>query len=303
MQNLLTNKDKIFEIRRKVEEEKGDFLGDHVVIPNIGITQKTISIVMTASNRSIQTYFTLKTIQNSSYKEVQIIIVDESDKDAITKEELNKYPFYIDFISINTLKKNWINPLVNYNIGFKYIKGSLVIIQNAEVCHIGDVLAFLGKEMVKDNYYICDVKASKSLKTNNIIYKSDTNTIDIYNLKNIFKKWYQCRTNKRDLHFLTGMTIDTFNKVKNFSYDYTLGVNYDDDDFLMKIKSKNIQIINLFHDEYYFGGIHLFHTPSYLKCKDIESNSYIYSKKEEIRLKTGKYIDIIDLKKSEYLEI
>ncbi len=305
MQTLLTNKDRIFEIKRKVEEKDGS-MGNHTVIPNIPITAETISIIMTASNRSLQTYFTLRTIQNSSYKSVQIIIVDDSDTDVITKEELNKYPFYIDFISINPLKKNWVNPVVNYNIGFEYIKGSRVIIQNAEVCHIGDVLAFLGNHMIPDNYYICDVKASKSLKTNNIIYKSNTNTINIYNLKNIFKKWYQCRTKLMDLHFLAGMTIETFDKVKKFSYDYTLGVDYDDNDFLMKIISKNIQIINLFHDEYYFGGIHLFHTSSYLKWKDIESNSNIYSKKKEIFLKTGEYIDIIDindLKKSEYLEL
>ena len=40
---------------------------------------------MTVSNRSNQTYFTLQTIQNSSYKAIQLIIVDDSDKDPITK--------------------------------------------------------------------------------------------------------------------------------------------------------------------------------------------------------------------------
>lgn len=101
--SLLTNKDKIFEIKRKVDEKDAS-LFNHLVISNIPVTDKTISIIMTASNRSKQTYFTLSTIQNSSYKEIHIIIVDDSDEDPIKKKELEKYPFYIDFISINRPK-------------------------------------------------------------------------------------------------------------------------------------------------------------------------------------------------------
>ena len=78
-----------FELKKKVEG-KDTSLYDHMAIPNIPITEETISIIMTACNRSRQTYFTLKTIQNSSHKAIQVIIVDDSDKDRITKEELEK---------------------------------------------------------------------------------------------------------------------------------------------------------------------------------------------------------------------
>ena len=71
MQTLLANKDKIFEIKKKVEE-KDMYLYDHIEIPNFSITDNTISIVMTACNRSVQTYFTLKTIQNSSFTPLDI---------------------------------------------------------------------------------------------------------------------------------------------------------------------------------------------------------------------------------------
>ena len=76
MQSLLANKDAIFELKKKVEE-KDAYLSDHVEIPNIPINAETISIVMTACNRSRQTYFTLQTIQNSSHKAIQVIIVDD----------------------------------------------------------------------------------------------------------------------------------------------------------------------------------------------------------------------------------
>jgi hypothetical protein len=293
MQTLMVNKDKIFEIKRKVEQ-KDVSLGDHIAIPNIPITGDTITIVMTASNRSKQTYFTLRTIQNSSYKAIQVIIVDDSDVDPIIKEELEKYPFYIDFISIKLENKNWVNPVVNYNIGFEYIKGSKVVIQNAEVCHIGDVIGFMGTKMVPDNYYICDVRASKSLGTNDIIYQSNTNTIDIYNNHSLFGIWYQGRERIFNYHFLSGMTIDTFNKIKNFSYDYSLGISYDDDDFLLKIIANKILVKNLFQDEYNFGGIHLWHNSIIKKLKKkIENNIYIFNKKKEYYEKIGQYIDII----------
>lgn len=293
MQTLFKNKNKIIEIKKKVDE-KDPFLYNHIIIPNISIEYDTISIIMTASNRSIQTYFTLKTIQNSSYKSIHIIIVDDSDTDPIKKEELDKYPFYIDFININKQNKNWINPVVNYNIGFQYIKGSKVIIQNAEVCHIGDVLAYMGTQMISDNYYVCDVRASKSLYTNNSIYENSTNTIDIYKSNELFGIWYQGNERLLNYHFLSGMTIDTFDKIKNFSYDYTMGISYDDDDFLLKIVANNIRIKNLFYYEYNFGGIHLWHNSNIkILRKKIENNKSIFIKKKKIFDKYGKYIDIL----------
>jgi hypothetical protein len=299
MQTLLANKEVIFELKKKVEE-KDDSLYDHVAIQNIPITKKTISIVMTASNRSKQTYFTLKTIQNSSHKAIQVIIVDDSDVDIITKEELGKYPFYIDFISIKRQNKNWINPVVNYNIGFEYIQGTKIIIQNAEVCHVGDVLGYMAEKITQDNYYVCDVRAAKSLDANDIIYASNISTIDIYKNNSIFGIWYQGRERMVNYHFLSGMTVDTFNKIKNFSYDYTMGIAYDDDDFLLKIIANQINVVNLFHDKFHFGGIHLWHSRLYRK--KIESNKIIFIRKKEIYKEIGKYIDII-MEKNDTIKI
>jgi hypothetical protein len=289
MQTLISNKDNIFEIKRKIDILDGSSLFHHYHIPNIPIYDDTISIVMTSSNRSKQTYFTLKTIERCSFKNVQLIIVDDSDIDPIEKEELKIYPFHIDFISIRKENKNWINPVVNYNIGFKFIKGSKVIIQNAEVCYIEDILGFVSNNVIDNNHYIFDVKSTSSFENNEIIYNIDKLTTDIYN-DDICEIWYQGRERICNYHFLTALTRNTFELIKNFSYDYTFGVDYDDNDFLLKIKSKNINIINLFNDIYNLGGIHLYHTSSYLKWKNIESNEDIFN----FKLK-NKYIDIIDI--------
>jgi hypothetical protein len=295
MQSLISNKQKIFEIIEKVENFDASMI-KHYCYPNIPIYDDTISIVMTSSNRAEQVYYTLKTIEKASFKNIHIILVEDSDVDPIIHSMINGFAFYIDLVVIRKENKNWINPLVNYNIGFKFIKGSKVIIQNSEVCHIDDVIGWVSKYITDNNYYSFDVKAINSFESNREIYKINNLTIDIYSKEHLFRldePWYHGRNNITNYHFLTAMTKTTFDLIKNFSYDYTFGVDWDDNDFLLKIKSKNINIINLFHDEYNLGGIHLFHTSSYLKWNGVESNNEIFRNKKNHYDMYNEYIDFL----------
>lgn len=304
METLLRNKDHIFEIKQKVENKDPSFY-THICLQeytnenteNVTLDENTISIVMTASNRSKQVYFTLKTISNSSYKNIQVIIVDDSDIDPIDIAylEKEKYPFYVDLIKIKRENKNWHNPLVNYNIGFGFIQGGKVIIQNAEVCHIGDVVQFVNNTIKADNqYYVFDVNTSRDFSTNDTIYESNTETTEIYN-QNLFELWYQSANHNRNLHFLTSLTRKAFDKIKEFSYDYTMGSWYDDDDFLLKIKSTGLQITNVFHNEHHVGGIHLYHgkAPDTWD-KGVEMNTNLFEKKTHYYQSTGSYIDVTE---------
>ena len=295
MNTLISKKNDIIEIKRKVENLDSS-LFHHYNFPNIPIFDDTITIIMTASNRSRQTYFTLETIMKCSFKHIQVIIVDDSDIDPINTTMLDGYPFYIDIISIHRENKNWINPCVNYNIGFKFIKGSKIIIQNAEVCYIGDILGWVSNNIIDNNYYSFDVRAIDSIENNKIIYNIEKLTTNIYLKNEIFKvndSWYQSRERICNYHFLTAMTRNTFELVKNFSYDYTFGKDWDDNDFLLKIKSKNINIINLFHNLFNFGGIHLYHTSSYSKWENVESNCSIFHYKNNYYNLNKIYIDLL----------
>ena len=292
MQTLFENKDSIFEIKKKVDGLDNS-LFIHYNYPNIPIYDDTISIVMTSSNRSRQVYYTLETIKKCSFKNIHVIIVDDSDIDPIKKEELEKYPYHIDLVYIRTENKNWINPVVNYNIGFKFIKGSRVVIQNAEVCYVGDILGWISTNITDNNYYSFDVKAINSFENNEVIYNTNNLMNNIYLKDNLFSMWYHGRNNITNYHFLTAMTRNTFELVKNFSYDYTFGIDYDDNDFLLKIKSKQINIVNLFNDEYFLGGIHLYHISSYLKWVNVISNSEIFNKKLNHYNNFNEYIEFL----------
>jgi len=230
----------------------------HQTIENRSITPDTISIVMTSHNRSKQVYYTLKTISNSSYKNVQIVLVDDSTSDPIKIEVLRDFPFYIDFIQINRPNKQWKNPCINYNIGFEYIKGNVVIIQNGEVCHVGDVLSKI-QGIKDDQYYVFDVISCKNFESNEEIYKLDHLSLDVYK-QPFFNMWYQHhKSGNRSLHFLVALTNKTSKRINGFSYDYSFVSWYDDDDFLFKISTLGINIILIPNETEGVGGIHLFH--------------------------------------------
>jgi len=297
MDLLLKSKDVIAEIRRKVES-KDPSLFEHHAINACELPEDTISIVMTSSNRSRQTYFTLITIGNSAHKNVHVVLVDDSDVDPVDIKILStKFHFYIDFIRIKRENKNWVNPLVNYNIGFKFIKGNKVVIQNAEVCHVGDPLSLINMGIENDKYYAFDVRSTKSFEDNEKIYRINNCNIDNFKTPEIkWFAWYQhSDIRNRFLHFFTALTRQSFEKIQGFSYDYTMGKDFDDDDFVLKIKSQNIPLLNIENETRHCMGIHLFHQNAYEGyCKDKVSNQPIFDYKTKLWNDTKKYISILD---------
>lgn len=291
MNTLIKNKDLIPDLKEQIKKE--GLLFNHTAITNCSITDKCISIVMTASNRSEQTYFTLKTIAASTIKNVQVILVDDSTTDCCRLDELAKLPLYIDFITIINEKKRWLNPVINYNIGFKYIKGDKIIIQNAEVCYNGDILADLVTRIQDNNYYVYDVRAVLNFEGNCILHKASYEYSTINELP-IYEKYYQSRENNRNLHFLVGLTANTFKSIDSeFSYDYTYGFAYDDDDLLLKILAARLNIVNIHYDEHNIYGIHQYHKNSTLAWGlKHELNKQIIELKQKYYNMNNIYIDL-----------
>ena len=272
-----------------------------------------ISIVMTSSDRSTQTYFTLKTIDDQAYnKNVQVILVDDSKNDPIEIYKLNGYHnIQINIIKINIDTKKWVNPVVNYNIGFKFIKGDKVVIQNAEVCHVGNTIDFIDNACMDNTYYLLDVKKSPSYKINKKIYENSIllkNNTDIFRNENIFTNnsndsWYQ-NSEKRNymMHFLSFMNSKTFSKIKEFSYDYCYGTDYDDNDWLLSIVSNRINLTPIDNNEYNIGGIHLCHHKNNLSDKIHLVNKEIYIQKLIAYNNFKLYVDFTHSRNTEYVK-
>jgi len=255
-----------------------------------------ISIVMTTYNREKQILFTLSIINDLQYFKkynIQIIIVDDSECSIVDKLCNYNKNIQINYIHIDRSKKKWINPCINYNIGFQYILGEKIIIQNSEVCYVGDIIDFVDKSVVNDKYYVFDVNASLSLATNENIY-------DCYNSKdfdiNIYKKpffsgWYQNNKHKNYMmHFLVSITKESFSKIKGFDENYKDAIDYDDNDFLIKILYNNIKPVNICNNEKKIGGIHLFHKKFFYN-KNLPTNEILFYKKLILYIEYDVYIE------------
>ena len=160
---LISNYGKLYQIKDMLDNNDNNYFSS-TIINEKELDENIISIIMTTYNRSIQTYFTIDTILKSSYKNIQIILVDDSTYDLVSIEKLEQYDIHIELVRIKN--KFWINPCINYNIGFKYIKGGKIIIQNAEVCHIGDVINYVTTNIGDNTYHAFNVYSLQGQREN-----------------------------------------------------------------------------------------------------------------------------------------
>jgi hypothetical protein len=272
----------------KIDKNNADsYSGDltHITINKKEFDDKScISIVMCVCNRAQQTYFTLQTIKSSKYKDVQIVIVDDSSNlsEQLVLHKLKQTGLHIDYIRLNNERKFWINPCVNYNIGFKFVCGDKVIIQNPEVCHVGDVVKYVADNLSDNKYLVFDVIALRTPADNQLLhasgFKSFNNLVRYTNFH-----WYQHHKDyNRGFHFLAALSKKDLDAIGGFDIDYCMGVCFDDDALVDMMKFNNISIIPVPHDQFTLFGIHQWHTSTYsgMGSSDLHNRNLLLSKRD-----------------------
>ena len=209
---------------------------------------------MAYHNRKSQLLFTLKTIKKSSHKNIEVIIVDDnSDKDhQLDNDDITKYSFPIKYIKFNRTNEKSINPCVVYNRGFKEVTGDIIVIQNPECCHIGDVIKYVDDNLKINEYYSFSCANIFYEELNNELYKNynkgtELNFIDslpdigtFYN-KTYCLKWYNHPIHRpTGFHFLSAIYKSDLDKLKGFDERYEFGSSYDDVELVERVKFNNI---------------------------------------------------------------
>lgn len=218
-----------------------------------------VSVVMAYINRKRQLQHTLDTISKSQYKNLEIIIVDDGSlQDQRVEDLVCQYDMEIIVIRIEPSEKRWINPCIPYNIGLSKSTGDIIILQNPEVCHVGDIIQYC-KDNITDNKYLTfSVINSPSAEENEKIYKYD-GIIPHWDVQQVFTphSWYNhptCRNSQ--FHFLSCMTRNTLNIVGGFNEQFKNGLSYDDDEFITRLR----RVVDCFTLPPDIGfGIHLWH--------------------------------------------
>ena len=268
-----------------------------------------VSIIIGYYNRKKQLFHTLKTINDSSYKNIEIIIVDDcSDNpdDILNNSYLENLNMNIKLISIKKEEKTWINPCIGYNKGISEATGDIIILQNAEVCHIGDCISYVINNLKLNDWLTFNCYGLNNFEDNEYIYSQNSNKV-IYNyINNIWKEknnYHICpggNATFTDLvggwlnHFLYNFTSyhyfgaifrnDLMNKMNGgFDADYANGICFDDNDFIKRLIYNNIRFTTNTFSETEPFVIHLYHEKaiSLIENRDEKwnHNKIIYDKK------------------------
>ena len=238
---------------------------------------KKISIVTAYYNRRKLFYNTLKTIELSKYKDlVEIIAVDDASDD---ENRIDDFPnlFNLDIKIIRVEKKDkwWMNPCIPFNIGFKEAKGEIIIIQNPECLHFGDIIEYIVDNIKENNYltfgaYSIDNTNTHSINKINFDNPGFKNQIGkiITPLRNASiisdgtNGWYNHSVYRPlMLHFCSAIMKTDLDDLGGFDERYSGGIAYDDNDFLLRIKRKNMNVeivdrpfvIHQFHGNTQYG--------------------------------------------------
>jgi hypothetical protein len=272
-----------------------------------------LTIVITANDRAEQTYFSLKSWDYIAKKNnvfFQVVIVEDTKYNDKRINPLKLYYENLEITYIYIRNKKWVNPCLNYNIGFYFIKSEKIVITNAETCIFGDIYSVIKDKLHENNYLVFDVfnmgnkwhtNMNKEIWDSCKDFEYDT----IFNfIKNKNIQWLQSKNRNRQLHFLTCIHKKSLAKLKGFDDEFIFGVCWDDDIFLLQIK--NYLKLNVHNIHTSVVGLHQWHQSyviqDYMKEEGyIGNNDNLYDLKNKYLSKTGKYLYLKDFETFEDL--
>ena len=189
-----------------------------------------ISIVTAYYNRKDLFYLTLKSIAKSKYKDFEVIAVDDGSVSKERIEDLMKEFPFLKVIRIEPKDKWYINPCIPFNMGIAEAKGYIIVLQNPECVHVGDVLSYIVKNLTDDNFISISAYAIDRMKTEALKH------VPIGSLR----MWFSGLPQKR---FEAGMGWYNHPKYRDVYYH-----------FCSAITKKNMDLLGGF-DERFAGGI------------------------------------------------
>lgn len=208
-----------------------------------------ISIVIQYYNRRSHLLKSLCSISKSVLsKDAEIVIIDDaSDKDQSIDNICDFFPdLNIVLFKFTKEEKWWSCPVITINKGISLCTGELIIIQCAEIYHNGDILLDAKNRIQKNDYLVYGCNALTEHESNNL------------SNPNVEKKgwiWYQHSVNNnRCYNFCTAILKSDLMELGGFDERYANGISYGDDDFILRVRRKGMNVISI--DEPYTYHLH-----------------------------------------------
>lgn len=217
-----------------------------------------ISVVMANYNRRKLLINSLKTIQHyNKDRDIEVIVVDDNsskEESVIDVPKLFKIPVII--IPISKEEKDWMCCCMPFNIGFSFATGDIIIIQNPENLHVGDIVGYALKN-IRDGIFLSFALLSLDQADTDILHKKAVakNILDGEGIKKIIgplpgKKenwtdgdtcWYNhSKHQPSGCHLISAITRNDLEDLEGFDERYGRGFAYDDMEFRERIKRKGM---------------------------------------------------------------
>ena len=230
---------------------------------------------MAYHNRKNLLLNTLRSIKPDGDMEI-IIVDDASDDNQRIEDILNIFEYDIKIIRVEAKNKWWINPCIPYNMGFNEVRGDIVLIQNPECYHNGNILKYVS-ENVKNNIYLNFACYSLSAEMTEHIDEA-FKLVNMNVLRDRGCAWYNHSVHKPHmLHFCSAIMKEDLDKIGGFDEEYSMGLGFDDNDFLLRIQRSGMETKIIDKPFVY----HQYHKPT-----DYMSRWNLYEKNKELYYKT-----------------
>lgn len=195
---------------------------------------------MTYHERKVQLINTISSLHQYKGRDVVIIVVDDGSVEEPASElllESGMFPANVLYVK----NKTWVNPCVPFNMGFEVAmeyKPDIILIQNAECYHRGDIIAHAEKNLTESNYisYGCYSLPKDSLiPPAEIKQKGASHDGD--------DAWYNHPAHRPvGYHFCSAITAGNLRKLNGFDDRYAYGIGYDDVDFISRVRNMGLRV-------------------------------------------------------------
>jgi len=257
---------------------------------------KRIYLVVSYRNRKNQFLYTLKKLHQYNFigNNLTVIIVDDgSDSSNRLEDIVNDYNFYIKLFYVHT--KNWINPCVTYNVGFSKIDArddDIVIIQNPECAHSGNVLEYALNNLTHKDYFVFNCIALNPDQTNSLISSDKYDRNDLPTNSSMYDAetgvdWYvHPKFRPKYYHFCSCITYKNLKLLNGFDMRFKDGDAFDDDEFASRVRQLklNRQFIS---DPFVHHLWHPIYQPS--SWENLYKNRDLYAHLRSLFKKARKY--------------
>ena len=195
---------------------------------------KKIKIVMTFFNRQDQLNRTLSTMNNYDPSEFGVVIVDDGSAKKVTVPKGLNFDVQVAMIK----NKTWLQCDPSWNTGLHIAmkdNPEIIIIQNAECMHFGNILA--AAKLVTDKTYISF--GCYSLPRNAMPYALNDRHISFDGDSG----WYNHPVHwPVGYHFCAAITAENMRKLNGFDERFRNGKGFDDDDFIRRVRKLGLQV-------------------------------------------------------------